>query len=36
VENGGSGSGAAAPIARLLFDHYLLGEDIVVPMEDQS
>ncbi len=25
VENGGSGSGAAAPIARQLFDHYLLG-----------
>ena len=25
VENGGSGSGAAAPIARILFDHYLLG-----------
>jgi penicillin-binding protein 2 len=24
VENGGSGSGSAAPIARLLFDHYLL------------
>ncbi len=23
VENGGSGSGTAAPIARLLFDHYL-------------
>lgn len=25
VENGGSGSGSAAPIARLLFDHYLLS-----------
>jgi penicillin-binding protein 2 len=25
VENGGSGSGAAAPIARILFDYYLLG-----------
>jgi len=27
VENGGSGSGSAAPIARLLFDHYLLQQD---------
>ena len=26
VENGGSGSGSAAPIARLLFDHYLLKQ----------
>ena len=26
VENGGSGSGSAAPIARLLFDHYLLNQ----------
>ncbi len=26
VENGGSGSAAAAPIARKLFDHYLVGE----------
>jgi penicillin-binding protein 2 len=26
VENGGSGSGAAAPIARILFDKYLLGQ----------
>lgn len=26
VENGGSGSRSAAPIARLLFDHYLLQE----------
>lgn len=25
VENGGSGSGTAAPIARILFDYYLLG-----------
>lgn len=25
VENGGSGSAAAAPIARILFDYYLLG-----------
>jgi hypothetical protein len=25
VENGGSGSSAAAPIARILFDYYLLG-----------
>ena len=24
VENGGSGSASAAPIARLLFDHYIL------------
>jgi penicillin-binding protein 2 len=37
VENGGSGSGAAAPIARILFDHYLLGlqpEDQIA--EDKS
>ena len=27
VENGGSGSGTAAPIARKLLDHYLLGKD---------
>lgn len=26
VENGGSGSGSAAPIARILFDHYLLKQ----------
>jgi len=26
VENGGSGSAAAAPIARTIFDHYLVGE----------
>lgn len=26
VENGGSGSSGAAPIARLLFDHYLQGK----------
>lgn len=26
VENGGSGSSSAAPIARLLFDHYLQGK----------
>lgn len=26
VENGGSGSAAAAPIARTIFDHYLIGE----------
>ena len=26
VENGGSGSGTAAPIARLVFDYYLLGK----------
>jgi penicillin-binding protein 2 len=26
VENGGSGSGSAAPIARLLFDHFLLKQ----------
>ena len=26
VENGGSGSGSAAPIARVLFDHYLLKQ----------
>lgn len=25
VENGGSGSGNAAPVARLIFDHYLIG-----------
>jgi len=28
VENGGGGSRAAAPIARKLFDHYLLGKDV--------
>lgn len=27
VENGGSGSGTAAPIARQLLDHYLTGKD---------
>ena len=26
VENGGSGSGTAAPIARQVFDFYLLGK----------
>ena len=26
VENGGSGSGTAAPIARKVFDYYLLGK----------
>jgi penicillin-binding protein 2 len=26
VENGGFGAAAAAPIARKVFDHYLLGE----------
>ena len=26
VENGGSGSGTAAPIAREVFDYYLLGK----------
>jgi len=26
VENGGSGSGTAAPIARAVFDYYLTGK----------
>jgi penicillin-binding protein 2 len=31
VENGGSGSGAAAPLARRVFDHYLLtGQGVLV------
>jgi penicillin-binding protein 2 len=31
VENGGHGSSVAAPIARLLMDYYLLGEDQTAP-----
>ena len=34
VENGGSGSGAAAPIARKVADYYLLGKDANAPIQD--
>ena len=36
VENGGSGSGAAAPIARILFDHYLLGLQPVSEVKENN
>jgi penicillin-binding protein 2 len=36
VENGGSGSGAAAPIARILFDHYLLGLQPVAEVKENN
>ena len=35
VENGGHGSQAAAPIARKLFDHFLLGGTPQVSRHDQ-
>jgi penicillin-binding protein 2 len=31
VENGGFGSQSAAPIARLVFDYYLLGREVAQP-----
>ena len=31
VENGGFGAQAAAPIARAVFDYYLLGEQTTLP-----
>ncbi len=36
VENGGSGSGVAAPVARKVSDFYLLGKDANAPLEDQA
>lgn len=36
VENGGSGSSGAAPIARRLFDYYLLGEESETVQEEQG
>jgi len=38
VENGGSGSGAAAPVARKVMDFYLLGKDAnaVVPESEEA
>ena len=35
VENGGSGSGVAAPVARKVMDFYLLGVDANAPEADQ-
>lgn len=36
VENGGSGSGVAAPVARKVMDYYLLGEDAnAVPIDNE-
>lgn len=34
VENGGSGSGVAAPVARKVMDYYLLGVDANAPVEE--
>jgi len=34
VENGGSGSGVAAPVARKVMDYYLLGKDANAPDDD--
>lgn len=34
VENGGFGGQSAAPVARAVFDHYLLGEQIEEPAEE--
>jgi len=34
VENGGSGSGIAAPVARKVLDYYLLGIDANAPAPD--
>jgi penicillin-binding protein 2 len=34
VENGGSGSSAAAPVARKVADYYLLGKDANAPVEE--
>jgi len=37
IENGGSGSAAAAPVARKVMDYYLLGEDANAPtLENQQ
>ena len=37
VENGGSGSSVAAPVARKVLDYYLLGEDAnAVPEETED
>ena len=36
VENGGSGSGVAAPIARKVADYYLLGKDANAPIDELS
>ena len=36
VENGGSGSGVAAPVARKVADYYLLGKDANAPIDELS
>ena len=36
VENGGSGSGVAAPVARKVMDYYLLGKDANAPEEPEE
>jgi penicillin-binding protein 2 len=36
VENGGSGSGVAAPVARKVMDYYLLGKDANAAEEVES
>jgi len=36
VENGGFGARAAAPIARQVFDYYLLGKEPPRPAEDDE
>ena len=36
VENGGSGSGAAAPVARKVTDFYVLGKDANAPIEGEA
>lgn len=36
VENGGSGSSVAAPVARKVMDYYLLGKDANAPVQEQD